>query len=91
MQADLDLQEGRYQAARKGYLEFVIQKDPTWGDFARLAYLESKIGDATLADQLYAEAEDEIGKGDAILRLGGTSKRLTGLNPRPLSKFADSL
>ena len=59
MQADLDLQEGRYQAARKGYKD-VIQKDPTWGDFARLAYLESKIGDATLADQLYAEAEDEI-------------------------------
>ena len=59
MQADLDLQEGRYEAARKGY-ETVIQNGPTWDVLARLAYLESKIGDTTRADQLYAQAEDEI-------------------------------
>lgn len=59
LKADLDLQEGRYEDARKGY-EDVIQNDRTWDSLARLAYLKAKMGDVDEAEQLYSEAEDEI-------------------------------
>jgi tetratricopeptide (TPR) repeat protein len=57
--ADLDFQEGRYEDARRGYEE-AIQDDLTWDNLARLAYLKWKLGDTAGADQLYAEAEDEL-------------------------------
>jgi len=59
LQADLDLQEGRYEDARKGY-EGVIQDNRTWDNLVRLAYLKAKMGDVDGAEQLYIEAEDEI-------------------------------
>src|SRR5947207_1959249 len=42
--ADLDFQEGKYQAARQGY-EAVINDELTWDNLARLAYLKFKMGD----------------------------------------------
>jgi tetratricopeptide (TPR) repeat protein len=59
LKADLDLQEGRYEDARKGY-EGVIKDDRTWDNLVRLAYLNAKMGDVENAEQLYIEAEDEI-------------------------------
>lgn len=59
LQADLDFQAGRYQAARTGY-EGVLANNRTWDNLARLAYFEAKLGDAALADRLYWEAEDEL-------------------------------
>jgi tetratricopeptide (TPR) repeat protein len=59
LRADLDLQEGRYEAARKGY-EDVIKDNRTWDNIARLAYLEARMGNIEGAEQLYVEAEDEI-------------------------------
>ena len=57
--ADLDFQEGRYEAARLG-LEALIKEDPTWDNLARLAHWMSKLGDAADADKLYQEAEDDL-------------------------------
>jgi len=59
LQADLDFQEGRYDAAQRGY-EAAIKDDLTWDNLARLAYLKWKLGDAAGADELYGEAEDEL-------------------------------
>jgi tetratricopeptide (TPR) repeat protein len=59
LQADLDFQEGRYERAREGY-EGVIRDDRTWDNLARLAYLQSKMGDVAGAERLYIEAEDEL-------------------------------
>jgi tetratricopeptide (TPR) repeat protein len=59
LQADLDSQVGRYDAARTGY-EHVIQDDPTWDNLARLAHLKAQMGDVEGADRLYGEAEDEL-------------------------------
>ena len=59
LKADLDLQEGQYEQARRAY-EAIIATRRTWDGLARLAHLESKLGDAASADRLYAEAEDEI-------------------------------
>ena len=57
--ADLDFQEGRYEAARLG-LERLIEENRTWDNLARLAHWKSKLGETAEADQLYAEAEDEL-------------------------------
>jgi len=57
--ADLDYQEGRYEAARLGY-EHLIEENPTWDNQARLAHWKSKLGDVAEADKLYEEAEDEL-------------------------------
>ena len=57
--ADLDFQEGRYEDARRGYEE-AIRDDLSWDNLARLAHLKWKLGDTEGADQLYAEAEDEL-------------------------------
>jgi tetratricopeptide (TPR) repeat protein len=59
LRADIDLQEGRYEDAKRGY-EVVIEQNRTWDNLARLAYLRSKTGDPLGADRLYQEAEDEI-------------------------------
>jgi tetratricopeptide (TPR) repeat protein len=59
LRADLDFQEGRYDDARRGYEE-TIQDDLSWDNLARLAYLKWKFGDTSGADQLYADAEDEL-------------------------------
>jgi tetratricopeptide (TPR) repeat protein len=59
MRADLDLQHGRYQLAKKGYLE-VLQIERSWGALARLAHLYASMGDATGADLLYEEAQDQL-------------------------------
>jgi len=57
--ADLDFQEGRYDDARRGY-EALIDEERTWDNLARLAHLESKMGETAAADGLYQEAEDEL-------------------------------
>ena len=54
--ADLDLEAGRYDEARRGYESL----DRSWSALARLANLEAKLGDRERADELYAEAEDEL-------------------------------
>jgi tetratricopeptide (TPR) repeat protein len=59
IRADLDFQHGRYQAAESGYLE-VLRNERSWGALARLAHLRGKMGDATGADRLYEEAEDQL-------------------------------
>jgi tetratricopeptide (TPR) repeat protein len=57
--ADLDFQEGRYEAARVE-LERLISENRTWDNLARLAYWKGKLGDAGEADALYEEAEDDL-------------------------------
>lgn len=57
--ADLDLQEGRYDEARRGY-ENVLRTHRTWDNLSRLAFLESRTGRAARAEKLYAEAQEEI-------------------------------
>jgi tetratricopeptide (TPR) repeat protein len=57
--ADLDLEAGRYEEARRGY-ESLVADDRSWSALARLANLEAKLGDRDRADELYAEAEDEL-------------------------------
>src|SRR5205814_1699441 len=59
LRADLDFQEGKYEAAKQGY-ESVIEDDLTWDNLARLAYFKWKFGDINGADDLYAQAEDEL-------------------------------
>jgi tetratricopeptide (TPR) repeat protein len=59
IRADLDFQHGRYQAAESGYVE-VLRHERSWGALARLAHLQGKMGDATGADHLYEEAEDQL-------------------------------
>jgi tetratricopeptide (TPR) repeat protein len=59
LRADLALQEGRYDEAKKGY-EAVLRKKKTWDNLARLAYLKSRTGDVSGAQELYVEAQDEI-------------------------------
>ncbi|HKP12780.1 MAG TPA: tetratricopeptide repeat protein [Blastocatellia bacterium] len=59
LQADVDFQRGRYEEAKQK-LESLIRDDPTWDGLARMAHLKNKLGDADGAEQLYAEAEDEL-------------------------------
>ena len=59
MQAGVAFQEGRYEAARSGYLR-AIEESPTWDNLARLAYWEAKFGDPERADRLYQQAQAEI-------------------------------
>jgi tetratricopeptide (TPR) repeat protein len=59
LKASLAFQEGSYAAAKQGYLN-AIEKNPTWDNLARLAYWEGKFGDATVADGLYRQAQEEI-------------------------------
>lgn len=57
--ADLDFQEGRYEAARVA-LEQLIAENRSWDTLARLAHWKSKLGDIAEADRLYEEAEDDL-------------------------------
>lgn len=57
--ADLEFQHGRYERARVEY-EKLIEENRTWDNLARLAYFKGTMGDVEAADELYAEAEDEI-------------------------------
>jgi len=59
LQADLDFQLGRYEAARVTYAT-LIEEERTWDNLARLAHLQGKMGNLEGADRLYVEAEDEL-------------------------------
>ena len=59
LKADLDFQQGRYEAAKCGY-QALIDEERTWDTLARLAYLNFKMGDFEGADRLYDEAVDEL-------------------------------
>ena len=59
LKADLDFQQGRYEAARSGY-QALIDEERTWDTLARLAYLNFKMGDFEGADRLYDDAVDEL-------------------------------
>ena len=59
LQADIDFQEGRYQEAKLAY-EQAIEQDQTWDNLARLAHFQFKMGGFAEADDLYAQAEDEL-------------------------------
>jgi len=59
LKADLDFQQGHYEAAKSGY-QALIDEERTWDTLARLAYLNFKMGDFEGADRLYDEAVDEL-------------------------------
>ena len=59
LKADLDFQQGRYDAAKTGY-EALIEDERSWDALARLAYFNFKMGDFEHADSLYDEAVDEL-------------------------------
>ena len=59
LKADIDVQEGRCEEARRGY-ERVLAEARTWENLARLADLHARLGDWLAADRLYAEAVEEI-------------------------------
>ena len=59
LKADLDFQQGRYEAAKNGY-KALIEEERTWDTLARLAYFHFKMGDFEGADRLYDEAVDEL-------------------------------
>jgi tetratricopeptide (TPR) repeat protein len=59
LKADLNFQQGRYDAAKTGY-ETLIEDERSWDALARLAYFNFKMGDFENADSLYDEAVDEL-------------------------------
>ncbi len=59
VQADVHLQEGRYEEARKGY-EGALAKSRSWDNLARLAHLKSRFGDVSGAEKLCVEAQDRM-------------------------------
>jgi tetratricopeptide (TPR) repeat protein len=59
LKADLDFQQGRYEAASRSY-EKLIEEERTWDALARLAYFQFKMGDFAAADRWYDEAVDEL-------------------------------
>ena len=59
IRADLDFQHGHLAKARHQYLA-ALERNRSWSALARLAYLHGKTGDPNGADQLYAEAEEEL-------------------------------
>jgi len=59
IKADLDFQQGRYEAAKNAY-QTLIDEERTWDALARLAYFNFKMGDFEGADRLYDEAVDEL-------------------------------
>jgi tetratricopeptide (TPR) repeat protein len=60
LEADLALQGGRYQEARRGYESALRINPASWDNIARLAYLQSKTGDYAGAERSYAKAQEEI-------------------------------
>jgi tetratricopeptide (TPR) repeat protein len=59
VQADVDLQLGRYAEARAAY-ERLAAETPAWDNLARLAHFEGLFGDARTADDLYARSAGEL-------------------------------
>jgi tetratricopeptide (TPR) repeat protein len=59
LRADIALQEGDYETARKTYAQ-MLAEERTWDHLARVAYLEWKTGHPARADALYAEAQEEL-------------------------------
>lgn len=59
IRADLDFQHGHIAKARDQYLA-AVERDRSWPALARLAYFYGKMGDPAKAEQLYAEAEEEL-------------------------------
>jgi tetratricopeptide (TPR) repeat protein len=59
VQADADLQMGRYAEARAAY-ERLAAETPAWDNLARLAHFEGLFGDAGKADALYARSAGEL-------------------------------
>ena len=59
LKADINFQEGRYLDAKNGY-ERAIEENRAWDNLVRLAYFKAKMGEEGDAEQLYAEAEEEI-------------------------------
>lgn len=57
--ADIALQEGRYEEARRTYEELLAARR-TWDHLARVAYLRWKTGHPAQADALYAEAQEDL-------------------------------
>jgi tetratricopeptide (TPR) repeat protein len=57
--ADIDYEEGRYEDAQRAY-EHLVAESKTWDNLARLAHFHAKMGDFEYADQLYADAQEEI-------------------------------
>ncbi|MEC4748944.1 hypothetical protein [Methylomicrobium sp. Wu6] len=63
LKADITVQEGNYNAAATRY-QHIIEKNRTWDNLSRLAYLQAKLGDFDDADRLYQEAEEGISAKD---------------------------
>ena len=59
VQADIDFQEGRYQAAREALEQLVAERE-AWDDLARLAHWKSEMGERDEADALLERAEDQL-------------------------------
>lgn len=59
LEADIALQEGRYQQALQGY-EQALTKNDSWDNLARLAFFKSNIGEPDHADTLYHKAQDQL-------------------------------
>jgi tetratricopeptide (TPR) repeat protein len=59
IQADVDLQLGRYAQARRAY-ERLAAETGSWDTLARLAHFEAVLGDPGRAEELYAAAAGEI-------------------------------
>jgi tetratricopeptide (TPR) repeat protein len=59
LRADLDFQQGRYDAARARY-EQALRGERRWDNLARLAHFTAKMVDDAEADRLFEEAEDEL-------------------------------
>ena len=59
LRADIDVQQGNYASARRTY-EGLARSNPSWDRIARLAYLESILGDPDRADALYASAQEPL-------------------------------
>lgn len=59
LRADIDLQNGRYAAARAACAD-AVARGRTWDTLARLAHVTALTGDTDAADALYAEAEEDI-------------------------------
>jgi tetratricopeptide (TPR) repeat protein len=59
IQADVDLQLGRYAQARRAY-ERLAAETGSWDTLARLAHFEAVLGDPGRAEELYADAAGEI-------------------------------
>jgi len=59
LKADIAVQEGNYDQAMISY-QRIIEKNRTWDNLSRLAYLRAKFGDFDSADQFYKAAEEEL-------------------------------